>query len=208
MTEPTRLAAPDPESPARCTRRQAGLALSLTGARVLAPWLGAGLAGAALSACGARTAEDFDRLWSQVRGVPQGASGGAGSTPGQRLLVFFDTRCGFCTQLWHNLQPAMASWQTLWVPVAILAPASRDEALALLSSPEPQAWLQAHMQRRPTAPAPVDAALGAVLDANLKAMEGLPGSSRAVPQSVGLKGEALHVVRGALPLARLQAEFA
>ena len=53
-----------------------------------------------------------------------------------------------------------------------------------------------------------EADFDAVLDANLKAMEGLPGSSRAVPQSVGLKGEALHVVRGALPLARLQAEFA
>ena len=173
------------------TRRQAGLA---------GVALGVAMAGA-LAACGSRTAEDFERLWTQAEGVAVGAA------DGQRLLVFFDTRCGFCTQLWHNLQPAMASWRTLWVPVAILAPASRDEALALLSSRDRPAWLHAHMNRRPLPPGAVDVGLESALAANLKALEGLPGGTRSVPQTAGIKGQGMHVVRGALPLDRLQAEF-
>jgi protein-disulfide isomerase len=158
-----------------------------------------------LAACGSRTPDDFERLWTQVQGVTTGPA--APAAGGLRLLVFFDTRCGFCTQLWHNLQPVMASWQMLWVPVAILAPASRDEALALLSSGDRLAWLQAHMNRRPLPPVTPDAGLESVLATNLDALEGLPGGMRSVPQTVGMKGQGMHVVRGALPLDRLQAEF-
>lgn len=165
-----------------------------------------GLAAAgALAACGSRTSADFERLWAQVQGVAMGPATPAAG--GQRLLVFFDTRCGFCTKLWHTLQPVMDSWRTLWVPVAILSPASRDEALALLSSADQPAWLHAHMNRQPPPALATDASKDAVLASNLKAMMDLPSGSRAVPQTVGLRGQAMHVVRGALPLDRLTAEF-
>ena len=97
----------------------------------------------------------------------------------------------------------------LWVPIAILSPESRGEALALLSSPKPQDWLLAHM----AAPAVVklepaaQPSAEATLAANLKAMDDLPGSARSVPQSVGMKGSSMQVMRGALPLPRLQSEL-
>ena len=163
--------------------------------------------GAVLAGCG-QSAEDFSRLLTKVRGVSMGPDQAA-----QRWLVFFDTRCGYCTQLWRNLQAAPNTLQVIWVPVAILAPASQQEGEALLRSANPREWLTAHMAApgrvADSAPASPEsaAAAKASLAANLAALDGLPGSARSVPQTVGVKGNGLHVVRGALPADRLQAEF-
>ena len=156
-----------------------------------------------LAACSG-SGKDFSRLLTRVSGVAFGPTQSA-----QQLVVFFDTRCGYCVQLWHNLQPAQARIAQLWVPVAILSPQSRGEALDLLGSDQPQAWLQAHM----AAPAVVkqsssaNPTADAALTGNLAAMDDLPGSARSVPQSVGMKGDSMQLMRGALPLARLQSEL-
>ena len=166
--------------------------------------LGSAVGGALLLGGCSGTIEDFTRLLTQVRGVAFGPTQSA-----QRLVVFFDTRCGYCVQLWRDLQPVQDRIAQLWVPIAILSPESRGEALALLSSPKPQDWLMAHM----AAPAvvklepPAKPAAEATLAANLKAMDDLPGSARSVPQSVGMKGSSMQVMRGALPLPRLQSEL-
>ena len=160
-----------------------------------------------LSACSAPNANDFARLWTSLRGVPVGAPDST-----QKLIVFFDTRCGYCRQLWQQMLAVQQQTLVLWTPVAILAPGSRSEALALLASSEPLAWLQAHMAgRRPAAGSNAEGAELATreqaLHSNLQAMEQLPGSARSVPQTAGLAGAQLQVVRGAAPLTHLQSRF-
>lgn len=162
----------------------------------------------ALSACSAQDPQALDQLWTTLNGVPVGPS-----TSKQRLVVFFDTRCGYCTQLWHELSPMQDKLLVLWTPVAILSPSSRIQALDLLSSDQPQEWLRTHMNaaRGTLSSKPADAHAIATaqqaLDSNLALMETLPGSRRSVPQSVGMKDNALLVMRGAAPVARLQSEF-
>lgn len=183
------------------SRRQAGQ--RLTGLMGLAGWGASAGSALLLGGCSGST-EDFTRLLTRVQGVAFGPTQSA-----QQLVVFFDTRCGYCVQLWRNLQPVQNRIAQLWVPIAILSPESRGEALALLSSPKPQDWLLAHM----AAPAVVklepaaQPSAEATLAANLKAMDDLPGSARSVPQSVGMKGSSMQVMRGALPLPRLQSEL-
>ena len=169
---------------------------------------------ASLSACTAQNPQAFEQLWTKLQGV---AVGPAASQ--QRLVVFFDTRCGYCTQLWHALSPMQDKLQVLWTPVALLSPSSRVQALDLLSSEQPQEWLRAHMnagrgmQSNMPRSATTDATTIAIaaaeqaLGSNLALMESLPSSRRSVPQSVGLKDKTLHVMRGAVPVDRLQSEF-
>ena len=155
-----------------------------------------------LSACAEASAASLDDLWRQVRGIAVGPA-----QPTARLVVFFDTRCGFCTKLWHQLQPMQSQWQVLWVPVAILSPDSRSEAIALLSSTAPQDWRTAHMARASTQPytaATERADAGAMLDANLQHMLALPDSKRSVPLIVGTRDNTLRTIRGAVPLEHLR----
>ena len=162
------------------------------------------LAGLALAGCSAPGAQDFEQLWFRLRGIAIGPVSAA-----QRLVVFFDTRCGYCRQLWQELTPVQSQLLVLWAPVAILAPASRGQALGLLASANPAQALSTHMQGRarlPDAAAAPD--LEAALDGNLSALQSLPGASRSVPQIAGLRHQTLQVVRGAAPLAHLQQQFA
>ena len=176
------------------------------------PGLAALSATASLSACAAQDPQALDQLWTKLKGVPVGSAASK-----QRLVVFFDTRCGYCTKLWHELSPTQDKLLVLWTPVAILSPSSRVQALDLLSSEQPQEWLHAHMNAargaqsntpRSSAPdATTIAAAEQALSSNLALMESLPNSRRSVPQSAGIKDKTLHVMRGAVPVDRLQSEF-
>lgn len=164
----------------------------------------AALAGLAMAGCSAPGAQDFEQLWTRLRGIAVGRA-----SADQRLAVFFDTRCGYCRQLWQELAPVQDQLLVLWTPVAILAPASRNQALGLLASANPAQALSAHMRGRARLPDAEGApGLEAALDGNLAALESLPGASRSVPQIAGLRHQALQVVRGAAPLAHLQQQFA
>jgi hypothetical protein len=172
-----------------------------------AGWMGLGVLGSVglvgLAGCSG-SAKDFSRLLTRVTGVRVGPAQSA-----QQLVVWFDTRCGYCVQLWRNLLPAQDRIAQLWVPVAILSPQSRGEALALLSSDRPQDWLAAHMAA-PAVVKPSSSPAGhaeAALASNLATLDDVPGSTRSVPQSVGMKGSRMQVMRGALPLQRLQGEL-
>ena len=151
--------------------------------------------------------QEFTQLWSQLRGASVGTAASS-----QQLVVFFDTRCGYCTQLWHQLQPMQDKLYMLWAPVALLSPASKTQALHMLASDDSEQWLRQHMsgKRYTSSPASAPATpeqLDQTLSKNLDLMLSLPGSERSVPQSAGLKNQKLQVLRGAVPLPQLQSEF-
>lgn len=61
----------------------------------------------------------------------------------QILYVFKDANCGYCHQIWNNLQPYMdGGLQVRWIPVAFLARDSANKAAALMTAKDPEATLR------------------------------------------------------------------
>jgi Protein-disulfide isomerase len=70
-----------------------------------------------------------------------------GSTHPQRIVyVFTDTECPYCHKLWQATQPMLAagSVQVRHIIVAVIAPASRHRAAAILDARDPAAALRLH----------------------------------------------------------------
>jgi thiol:disulfide interchange protein DsbG len=76
------------------------------------------------------------------REVYEIAAGGHGFAIGpvmaaNTVYVFFDTQCPHCAQLWSNAKPLLGKLKMMWLPVALLGPASLAQGATILSAGTP-----------------------------------------------------------------------
>ncbi len=55
------------------------------------------------------------------------------------VYVFFDTTCPHCAELWAASQPLVGKLKFVWMPLALLRPASGPQGATILSAPNPAA---------------------------------------------------------------------
>lgn len=72
------------------------------------------------------------------------AATGSGFTVGpvmavNTVYVFFDTTCPHCAELWAASQPLLGKLKFVWMPLALLRPASGPQGATILSAPNPAA---------------------------------------------------------------------
>jgi len=100
---------------------------------------------APLAACENKKAKRaFEGLASSTHGVAVGNL----SSP-KTVYAFFDTSCSHCRLVWNMALPVLQQARWVWVPLDSGMPGSRQGAIDCLSSPDPQAWLKAHMAGQP-----------------------------------------------------------
>ncbi len=55
------------------------------------------------------------------------------------VYVFFDTTCPHCSELWSASQPLLGKLKMVWIPLALLRPASGPQGATILSAANPAA---------------------------------------------------------------------
>ncbi len=60
------------------------------------------------------------------------------------VYVMFDPQCPHCGKLWQASLPLQRQVRFVWIPVAIMNPASAPQAAALLTAAEPDRTMQEH----------------------------------------------------------------
>jgi thiol:disulfide interchange protein DsbG len=76
------------------------------------------------------------------REVYEIAAGGHGFTIGplmaaNTVYVFFDSQCPHCAQLWSNAKPLLGKLKMVWMPVALLGPASLAQGATIIGARTP-----------------------------------------------------------------------
>ena len=67
------------------------------------------------------------------------------------VYVFFDTTCPHCAELWSASQPLLGKLKMVWMPLALLRPASGPQGATILAAPNPAAAMtenEASVQQR------------------------------------------------------------
>ena len=134
-----------------------------------------------------------------------------GSTISVRTVyVFFDPQCPHCAELWEQAKPLKSQAKFVWIPVALLNPASGPQGAAILAAADPVAAMDAHEASMAARTGGITAtgeltAQKAAVDANTKLMNRF--QFQGVPTIVAkhaVTGD-LVVKEGALPTAMLAA---
>ena len=60
------------------------------------------------------------------------------------VYVFFDAQCPHCGALWYAAKPLKSQAKFVWIPVALMNPASSSQGAALLAASDGAAAMDAH----------------------------------------------------------------
>lgn len=80
---------------------------------------------------------DLAKLWPEVEKSAYVVEGANDKNAKATLYIFKDANCGYCHQVWSNLQPHMKDVQVRWIPVAFLADDSKNKAAAIFDAKDP-----------------------------------------------------------------------
>lgn len=127
----------------------------------------------------------------------------------RRVLVFFDTQCRFCAQLWEASAPLLSYISMVWAPVAILNAASLKQGVTILAAEDPRSVMDEHEKLFAQGRGGITAfreqpkELVTAVEANTKILGRFP--DRAVPFLVAAnpEGGGLRTHAGALSTAGL-----
>ena len=153
-----------------------------------------------LAACSNRKDKRvFENLATGTHGVAVGNP----SSP-KTVYAFFDTECQHCRLLWNAAAPVLNQARWVWVPLDFVGADSRRRGIDCLSSPDPQAWLQAHMTGQTPVAGSGNATLREQADgfmtANRRALATLPERPGGVPFVVGWHDGDLVLLKSGRPM--------